>query len=268
LTEDIEWNASIYRTDLTDDIYFVSVNATQSYFQNIGKTRRQGLEMGVKGKVGKASIGLNYSLTDATFQSEFTLASPNNSSAGSVYDISYDKEGTFEQIKVKPGNRMPGIPLHNLNANFSYDVTDQWNIGLNMIMHSEAFLRGNENNKHKAGPASPITGPICGGYLCTIERTGFGEGKTAGYTVFNFQTSYKITPEWILGMQVNNLFDKEYASAGRLGLNAFSPSIRGAIGESGFNYNSADWQGSSFLGIGAPRSAFFTLSYQFVPKPL
>lgn len=268
LTEDIEWNASIYRTDLTDDIYFVSVNATQSYFQNIGKTRRQGLEMGVKGKVGKASIGLNYSLTDATFQSEFTLASPNNSSAGSVYDISYDKEGTFEQIKVKPGNRMPGIPLHNLNANFSYDVTDQWNIGLNMIMHSEAFLRGNENNKHKAGPASPITGPICGGYLCTIERTGFGEGKTAGYTVFNFQTSYKISPEWIFGMQVNNLFDKEYASAGRLGLNAFSPSIRGVIGESGFNYNSADWQGSSFLGIGAPRSAFFTLSYQFVPKPL
>jgi hypothetical protein len=55
----------------------------------------------------------------------------------------------------------------------------------------------------------------------------------------------------------------EYASAGRLGLNAFSPSIRGVIGESGFNYNSADWQGASFLGIGAPRSAFITLSYEF-----
>ena len=265
LTEDIEWNASVYRTDLTDDIYFVSVNATQSYFQNIGDTRRQGLEMGLKGRAGKVSFGINYGLTDATFQSDFTLASPNNSSAGSVYDINYDKEGTFEQIKVKPGNRMPGIPLHNLNANFNYEVTDRWNVGLNMVMHSEAFVRGNENNKHKAGPASPITGPICGGYECTIERTGFGSGKTSGYTVFNFQTSYKISPEWILGMQVNNLFDKEYASAGRLGLNAFSPSNRGAIGESGFNYNSADWQGTSFLGIGAPRSAFFTLSYQFVP---
>jgi hypothetical protein len=67
-------------------------------------------------------------------------------------------------------------------------------------------------------------------------------------------------------MQVNNIFDKEYASAGRLGLNAFSPSIRGAIGPGGFNYNSADWQGTSFLGTGAPRSAFFTLTYQFDPK--
>jgi hypothetical protein len=37
------------------------------------------------------------------------------------------------------------------------------------------------------------------------------------------------------------------------------------VGASGFNYNSSEWQGTSFLGTGAPRSAFITLSYQFVP---
>jgi outer membrane receptor protein involved in Fe transport len=273
LTEDLEWNASIYRTDLKDDIYFVAVNATSSYFQNIGDTRRQGFEMGLKGKAGKARFGLNYSLTDATFQSPMEILSAHNSSAANVYDInSFTEQGSFGKIKVKPGNRMPGIPLHNLNANFSYEVTDKWTVGLNAVMHSSAFVRGNENNKHRAGPAAPLIGPFCSdpisgvsGLQCSVERADFGSGKTAGYTVFNLRSSYRITPEWTFGMQINNLFDKEYASAGRLGVNAFSPSIRGAIGTGGFNYNSADWQGTSFLGLGAPRSAYFTLSYQFMP---
>ena len=132
-------------------------------------------------------------------------------------------------------------------------------------MHSSAFVRGNENNKHKAGPATPLN--LCAisiaANCAAIERADFGSGKTTGYTVFNFQTSYKFNPEWTLGLQVNNIFDKQYASAGRLGLNAFSPATNGAVGASGFNYNSAEWQGASFLGTGAPRSAFITLSYEF-----
>lgn len=286
LTNDIEWNASVYQTDLTDDIYFVAVNATDSFFQNVGNTRRRGLEMGIKGKIDKFRFGANYALTDATFQTNIDLASPHNSSADPreiLVDGGVNDQGQpidvlniqgYQKIKVKPGNRIPGIPLHNLNFNMAYDVTDKWTVGLNAVIHSSAFVRGNENNKHKAGPADPLI-LICpaipsnaGKRSCPVERADFGSGKTSGYAVFNFQTSYQLTPEWTLGMQVNNLFDKEYASAGRLGLNAFSPSIRGAIGPGGFNYNSADWQGSSFLGIGAPRSAFFTLSYQFVPKPL
>jgi outer membrane receptor protein involved in Fe transport len=265
LTDSLEWNASVYQTDLSDDIYFVAVNATSSFFQNVGDTRRRGIEMGFKGKAGKANFGLNYALTDATFQSAIKLLSPHNSSAGNVYDLVDGVNGNYQQIQVKPDNRLPGIPLHNLNLNLTYDVTGKWRVGLNAVMHSSAFVRGNENNKHKAGPASSLD--LCAILVgqCIIQRADFGEGKTPGYTVFNFQTSYKFTPEWTLGLQVNNIFDKKYASAGRLGLNAFSPSINGAIGASGFNYNSSEWQGSSFLGTGAPRAAWVTLSYEFVP---
>lgn len=209
-TEDIEWNASVYRTDLTDDIYFVSVNAIQSYFQNIGNTRRQGLEMGFKGKVGKTSFGVNYGLTDATFQSAFSLASPYNSSAGNVYDLTDGVTGKYQQIKVKPGNRLPGVPLHNLNFNVGYEITDKWNVRLNMVMHSEAFVRGNENNKHRAGPTPPLN--LCEisnqANCAAVQRADSGEGKTGGYSVFNLQTSYRLAPEWTLGMQINNLFDK------------------------------------------------------------
>ncbi|EUJ09779.1 outer membrane receptor protein [Methylophilaceae bacterium 11] len=284
----IEWNTSIYRTDLTDDIYFVSIAASRSFFQNIGDTKRQGLEMGVKGKWGNASFGVNYALTDATFQSSFDMLSPYNSTAYSdntqsgtyVIDGKEVKVNNFGKIRVNKGSRMPGVPLHNLNFNFGYELTSKWHIGLNAVVHSEAFIRGNENNKHRAGPASTIrtdciipdpNNPGPGNFIstvCDIPRANWRDGKTAGYTVFNLQSSYQLSPEWTLGMQINNLFDKEYASAGRLGLNAFSPGVNGAIGPSGFNYNSSEWQGTSFLGTGAPRSAFFTLSYQFKPDAL
>lgn len=278
LTENIEWNASVYRTDLQDDIYFVSFRPERSFFQNIGDTRRQGLEMGLKGKLGKATFSLNYALTDATFQSEFMMGSPNNSTAGvnqftpgcSIYSTSpaCAANSDFQQIKVKKGNRMPGIPLHNVNASVSYAVTPDWSVGLTAILHSSSFVRGNENNKHRKGPAQPVDG-YCndgsGTYQCQIERPDFKySGKTPGYAVFNFNTAYKITKGLTAGLQINNLFDRTYYSGGRLGVNAFAPSIRGAIDPvSGFNYNSNDWTSSTFLAPGAPRSAYFTLTYDF-----
>src|SRR5205085_9671924 len=44
----LEWAAAVYRTDLDDDIQFISsgeraINA--GFFQNVGRTRRQGLEL-------------------------------------------------------------------------------------------------------------------------------------------------------------------------------------------------------------------------------
>lgn len=278
LTENIEWNASVYRTDLQDDIYFVAFRPERSFFQNIGDTRRQGLEMGLKGKVGKATFALNYSLTDATFQSDFRMGSPHNSEAGTIQNYpgcngnfrppECDAISDYQQIKVKKGNRMPGVPLHNLNASVSYEVTPDWKIGLTAIMHSEAFVRGNENNAHRQGPAKPIQDKCNTNgtdFQCMVERPDFKDsGKTPGYAVFNFNTSYKITKGLTAGLQINNLFDRTYYSGGRLGVNAFAPSIRGAIDPvSGFNYNSRDWTNSTFLATGAPRSAYFTLTYDF-----
>jgi outer membrane receptor protein involved in Fe transport len=272
LTSSIQWNATAYQTDLTDDIYFVSFTADRSFFQNIGDTRRRGIELGLQGKVDKLGFRVNYSLTDATFQDRFTVASPNNSSAGNVSG----RGNGYEQITVSPGNRIPGVPLHNLNATVSYDITPDWTVSLTGILHSESFVRGNENNKHR--PNTPnirylsctdptvIDGIQYGNDSCAtqIASPNFRyPGKVPGYTVFNLKTSYKINKNWTAGLMINNLFDREYYSAGRLGVNPFSPSINGAIGPGGFNYNSNDWLATTFLAPGAPRSAFFTLTYDF-----
>jgi outer membrane receptor protein involved in Fe transport len=280
ITPQVQWNATIYQTDLTDDIYFVSFTPERSFFQNIGNTRRRGLEMGLQGKVGKWGFRTSYSLTDATFQDSFSVASPNNSSAGNVFQpegTAYKATG-YQQIRVHPGDRMPGVPLHNFNFTLSYDLTPDWMVALTGVMHSESFVRGNENNKHQAG-ATNVT-YNCGqrgssikdgdimyadaGCAVFATKPNFRyPGKVPGYAVFNFRTSYKLTKNLTAGLLVNNLFDREYYSAGRLGTNPFSPSVHGAIGPGGFNYNSNDWLATTFLAPGAPRSAFFTLTYDF-----
>jgi Fe(3+) dicitrate transport protein len=87
-----------------------------------------------------------------------------------------------------------------------------------------------------------------------------------GYATFNFQTRYKFNSEWSASMQVNNLFDKEYFTAGRLGRNPFSPSILGAIGPDGYNHNSFDWLSTNFIAPSAPRGVWFSLNWHFDPK--
>jgi outer membrane receptor protein involved in Fe transport len=305
------WNTSVYQTDLKDDVYFVGFTPSRSYFDTIGDTRRQGLEFGLSGSVGKADFSLSYGLTSATFETPFWLSNIANSStdrdinAGNgagAYPYEFDCCGggqvvmpqnpeyltnnglpTYRLFKVNPGSRMSGIPLHNLNFAFNYRATERWNIGFRMIARSSAFARGNENNKHRAGPGTPEDGPlICdepifdndgnftGNFNCVSQPAFFratqpylNDGKTPGYAIVNFETSYKLDKGLTLGLLINNIFDKEFFSGSRLGVTPFSPSIYGAVGPSGFNYNSKDWQNTNFVAPGAPRAAWLTLTYDF-----
>jgi outer membrane receptor protein involved in Fe transport len=90
-------------------------------------------------------------------------------------------------------------------------------------------------------------------------------GVLPGYATFNFQTSYKLAPEWTASLLINNVLDKEFYSAGRLGRNAFSPSILGAIGPDGYNHNSSDWLSTNFIAPSAPRGLWISLRYEFSP---
>jgi outer membrane receptor for Fe3+-dicitrate len=261
----MQWNLGAYQTDLKDDIYFVAVGDGLGFFDTIGKTRRRGIEAGLSGRQDRWGFGVNYSLTDATFEDQFQMISEDNNSSVFVPLI-----GTGI-ITVKPGDRMPGVSLHNLNANVSYDVTDKWQVGLSAVMHSKSYARGNENNKHRVGVTQlrQVTITDSNGNPQTIyseRQTSNNPGVLPGYATFNFQTSYKLSKEWTASMLINNVLDKEYFTAGRLGRNPFSPSIIGAIGPSGYNHNSNDWLGTNFIAPGAPRGVWFSLNWQFDPN--
>jgi len=261
----LEWNISAYQTNVRDDIYLVSVTPQLSFFQDVGATRRQGIEFGMNGEYGKSNFSVNYSLTDATFQSKFRTFSANNSNT-----LSNDPSSAlYNLIQVKPGDKLPGVPLHNLNATWGYKLTPAWKLSLTAVAHAGAFLRGNENNEHTPGPGKgvlamvydPTTGTAQQQLIPTPDAR--YNGKSNGYAVLNLRTTYDLGKGWTAGAMVNNLLDKEYFTAGRLGLTPFAPSINGAIGPGGFNYNSSEWLSTQFMSAGAPRGAWFTLAYDF-----
>jgi iron complex outermembrane recepter protein len=275
LFEDISWNASIYRTDLKNDIYLVGITADRSFFDTIGETRREGIEFGFSGKAGIVDFSLNYGFTDATFQSDLFMVSRHNSSAEyrqNSVQFEYDPntgrplQPLTDMIHVQPGDRMPGIPLHNINASLNFHFTPEWEFGVTMIAHSDSFVRGNENNEHQQGAYELIEkNPVVfgGDYVIEKGHQFKDSGSIPGYAIFNLKTRYEIVKGFSVFGLVNNLFDRRYATAGRLGINPFSPSERGAIGASGWNYNSGDWLNSTFIGPGAPRAIWVGLDYKF-----
>jgi iron complex outermembrane receptor protein len=173
------WNLGLFRTDLNDDIYGVATTISSGFFENIGSTRRQGIETGLSYKDETWSVFINYSLVDATFRSSLTLPSPNNPFAGA--------NGT---IQVAPGDRLPGIPLNQLKAGADYRLAPNWTIGAALTYFSDRYLRGDESNQNAPLP---------------------------GYAVVNLHTSYKATENIEVFANVQNLFDAKYASFAQFG---------------------------------------------------
>jgi outer membrane receptor protein involved in Fe transport len=213
----LRWNATMFRTVSYDDILFVSSSASSGYFTNFGKTRRQGLEAALERLEGKFSWALNYSLIDATYRSSAVLFSQANSTADANGDI-----------QVSPGDRMPGIPRHHLNASATYDLTDRTTVGAGAVAVSRQFARGNDNNRHQPDGVN---------YL--------GPGEIAGYTIFNVNLDYKIDRGLRAFAKLSNVFDRSYASAGALRQNFFPG---GSLAAPGAQVN------ETFYAPGAPRA--------------
>jgi iron complex outermembrane receptor protein len=185
---DTTWSAAIYRTDLFDDIQFVSsgnaINA--GFFQNVGKTRRMGLELGAASKWGPLSIAAHYGFIEATFQTGFVEHSPANSGADANGDI-----------VVSSGKRIPGIPRHTLRVRFDIEAGDTLSLGGNVVANSSVQTRGDENNQDL-------------------------HGSVAGYAVLNLDGSYRFAKNWEAFARIDNVFNRDYANFGILGRNVFN----------------------------------------------
>ena len=188
-SESSAWSAAIYRTVLSNDIQFVSSGggfANAGFFQNVGKSRREGIELSASTRLGALSVTARYGYVKSTFQSSFIENSSSNSSA--------DASGS---IHVNSGNRIPAVPSHNLKLRLDHDFGNALSIGTNINYSSSIYARGDENNQDI-------------------------HGKIPGFTVVNLDARYQIVKGVELFARVNNLFDKRYANFGILGQNFFT----------------------------------------------
>ncbi len=182
----IGWNAGVFRTTSDDDILFTgSVILGRGYFQNVGTTRRQGVEAGLTFVRGPASAFVNYAYTNATFETAFTAISQNNPLAA--------PDGT---IQVQPGNQIPNIPQHVLKFGVQYAVTPEWTVGTTGTVSSGRGLQGDPSNLN---------------------------GRTGGYVVLNLNTKYRVTEHVELFGEVQNLLDARYATFGGFSPTALVP---------------------------------------------
>jgi iron complex outermembrane receptor protein len=175
----LAWNLSMFRTDLDNDIYAISTSISTGFFQNIGSTRRQGIDAGFNYRWHGGVAYLNYSYVDATFESALTLNSPSSPTQ--------DADGN---IQVLPGDRLPLIPQHRIKAGADYDVLPNWTVGGTFVFVADSFYKGDESNQNPQLP---------------------------GYGVLGLHTSFRFTAKSELFVAVQNVLDRRYSTLGLFG---------------------------------------------------
>jgi outer membrane receptor protein involved in Fe transport len=174
----LSWKFGAFRTRNDDDILNLPSPQLQGFgfFQNIGATRRQGIEAEVNIKSSALQLYASYALVDARFLNALQLAS-NSPFADPDTGI----------IQVSPGNQIPGIPRHRVKAGFDYMVTDKLKVGGDALFVGSQYFVGDDNNLAPKLPA---------------------------YAVFNVHASYQIDKTFQVYGRVDNLFDNRYANYG------------------------------------------------------
>ncbi|NOT86533.1 MAG: TonB-dependent receptor, partial [Methylococcaceae bacterium] len=179
----LDWNAGYFQTNSNDDIIFQSaggVIGNRGFFQNIGKTKRQGLELGLNATVFKRlHLDANYTYLDATVGVDYLSQSPSHPNADALGNV-----------PVKSGSRLPGIPEHLIKLAVNYDIIPDWSLGVNMIYNGDQFLRGDQAN---------LTEPL------------------ASYMLFNLKTEYRFNEHFSLFGKLDNIFNKRYQNFGTYG---------------------------------------------------
>jgi outer membrane receptor protein involved in Fe transport len=196
----LNWNAGWFWGQNYNDILFVSSTSTGfGYFKNFGKTRRDGVEASLKGRIGRLTLGGGYTFLNATYQTRETVLGSSNSANDAA------SKGLDGVIQVTPGNRIPLIPQHLLKTYADYQATSKLSIDLDFNAVTTSYARGNENNLSNADGAW---------YL--------GPGTSPGYGVVNVGAHYRAAKRMQVFVQINNLLDHRYYTAAQLGPTAFT----------------------------------------------
>src|SRR5205807_115517 len=172
------WKLGGFRADNSDDILAIPSPALQGfgYFQNVGSTRRQGIEAQVNLTSKTLQLYASYALVDARFLNALQVGS--NSPFADVNG----------NVQILPGNRIPAIPRNRIKAGIDYSVTDAFKVGGDALFVGSQYFVGDDSNQAQRLPA---------------------------YAVFNLHASYQISKTFQIYARADNIFDNRYATYGR-----------------------------------------------------
>lgn len=191
LGQDLRWHLGGFRTVNHDDILFQTTGGAQAnvgFFDNVGDTRRTGIELSLSQQLSRLHWSIEYSLVEATFEDGLVINSPNHP----IFDDEPDAAQIVGEgkLQVSSGSTIPGIPEHQANLGLDFMFTDRFRIGADVVLRSGVYLRGDEAN--------------------LLD-------KTDNYSILNLRGEYRIGEQVTLFARIENVFDEEYETFGLLG---------------------------------------------------
>ena len=138
-SQGLKWNFALYQTRNTNDILFMTTTNTSGFFQNVGATMRQGLELGLNGLAwDKLNWYTSYGFVDATYQTTATL---------------YNALGPEV---VTPGSRIPSIPQSTFKVGGEYELFHNWFLGSDLQYVASQFAHGDDSNVNPQIPSYTV----------------------------------------------------------------------------------------------------------------
>jgi iron complex outermembrane recepter protein len=168
-------NASVYRTNVRDDISFIQSEAAifEGFFANIGNTRREGAELSVQVIPSeRLSFYANYAFTRATYRTAAEIFSVRANSAFAASPLAGPND-------VRAGDRLPLVPEHQVKFGGLLSLPVGLQFGLDGRYIGKQWLRGDEANE-----TTPLDG-----YFVANGRVGFSRAS------------------WEISAVVSNIFD-------------------------------------------------------------
>ena len=132
-----EADLTLYRATTIDEIYAIFDPAAGfGKNRNIDRTRRQGIEVSLRPRVGKADVHVDWSYTEATFQGRFQL----------------DKAPFPATQTVTPGSEIPMVPRQRLSAGASVPLPRGFRAGAEGQCVGSSRFFGDEANLERKLP--------------------------------------------------------------------------------------------------------------------
>jgi iron complex outermembrane receptor protein len=137
-------DASVYRTDVRDEIFFIESpgSLVSGFFTNLDKTRREGVELSLMSSFWQDRVSwyANYAYTKATFESDAQIFSTRS-------DSDFVGSPLFGPNTVTSGDVMPLVPANQVKGGFSAKLPKGFRVGLDARWIGSQYLRGDEGNE-------------------------------------------------------------------------------------------------------------------------
>lgn len=178
----VAWRLGAFDVHSEDDILFISAGAltNQGYFDNVGRTRRRGLELSLTSDAADARLRwfLHYTWLRATFEDAFAVPAAHHPRA------------TEGELAVAAGKRLPLVPARLLKAGAAVRLHPRLTAKATLLAASAQRLRGDEANL-----APPL----------------------AGYKVLNLRLDFRLAHRVSAFAEVDNALGERHATFGVFG---------------------------------------------------